>query len=150
LVTLARRILGDDVQAWDAVQEALIALWAEREMPQDPRSWLARAVVLRSLHIARLRARRRKHERRACERRPEASTRDDPSRWVDYEEVNRLFDESLRSIPPEYREVILLRTAAQMDYAEIADALGIPIGTVRSRLNRTREILRSTLLGRDA
>lgn len=50
MVAIARRILGDEVQAWDAVQEALIALWNEEEVPANPRAWLVRAVVLRSLH----------------------------------------------------------------------------------------------------
>ena len=76
MLTVARRILGDEVQAWDAVQEAMIALWNEEEVPPNPRAWLTRAVVLRSLHLARCRTRRRWHERRACERRPEASVRD--------------------------------------------------------------------------
>jgi RNA polymerase sigma-70 factor (ECF subfamily) len=145
MVTVARRILGDEVQAWDAVQEALIGLWNEGEIPPNPRAWLTRAVVLRSLHLARSRSRRRWHERRACERRPEASDRDDPTKGMEYEELERTLDETLRTIPPEYRDVILLRTAARMDYAAIADALHIPIGTVRSRLNRTRQIFRRAL-----
>ena len=59
--------------------------------------------------------------------------------------LTRTWDELLRTIPPEYREVILLRTAANMDYAAIADTLQIPIGTVRSRLNRTRQVFREAL-----
>jgi RNA polymerase sigma-70 factor (ECF subfamily) len=147
MVTLARRILGDEVQAWDAVQEALIALWDEGEIPPNPRAWLARAVVLRSLHLTRCRTRRRRHERRACERRLEASDRDNPTRPVEYVELARTLDEMLRTIPPDYRAVILLRMDADMDYAAIADALGIPIGTVRSRLSRTRGIFRKALSG---
>jgi RNA polymerase sigma-70 factor (ECF subfamily) len=145
MVSVARRILGDEVQAWDAVQEALVALWNEGEIPPNPRAWLARAVVLRSLHLSRCRARRRRHERRACERKPEASDRDDPTKSIEYEELAHTLDETLRTISPEYREVILLRTAADMDYAAIANTLQIPIGTVRSRLNRTRQVFREAL-----
>jgi RNA polymerase sigma-70 factor (ECF subfamily) len=145
MVSVARSILGDDVQAWDAVQEALIALWNEGEIPPNPRAWLTRAVVLRSLHLARCRTRRRRHERRACGRRPEASDQDDPRRQMEYEELARTLDETFRTTPPENREVILLRTAAHMDYAAIADVLQIPIGTVRSRLSRTRQVFREAL-----
>lgn len=145
LVSVARRILGDDAQAWDAVQEALIRLWNTGEIPPNPRAWLTRAVVLRSLHLARSRARRRRHELRACDRHPEASDRDDPSRSLEYEELAQTLDEAFQSIPPEYREVLLLRTVAHMDYASIAEALRIPVGTVRSRLNRTRQFLREVL-----
>ena len=40
LVSTARRVLGDDDMSWDAVQEALISLWRERQFPSDPRAWL--------------------------------------------------------------------------------------------------------------
>jgi RNA polymerase sigma-70 factor (ECF subfamily) len=148
MVTVARRILGDEVQAWDAVQEALISLWLEGEVPANPRAWLTRAVVLRSLHQTRCRSRRRRHERRACDQRPEASERDDPSRRMEYEDSRQTLNEVISTIPSESREVILLRTVAHMDYAEIADNLRIPVGTVRSRLNRTRQVLREALARR--
>lgn len=64
---------------------------------------------------------------------------------MEYEELNRVLDDAFRTIPVEYRDVALLRTAAHMDYAAIADALQIPIGTVRSRLSRTRRIFREAL-----
>jgi RNA polymerase sigma-70 factor (ECF subfamily) len=149
MVSVARRILGDEAQAWDAVQEALIGLWNEREIPPNPRAWLTRAVVLRSLHLARCRTRRRRHEKQACERRHEASDRDDPTLRLDYEDLAKTLDETLLAIRPECREVIQLRMTADMDYASIADALQIPIGTVRSRLNRTRQVFRE-VLARDA
>lgn len=142
MVAVARRILGDDAQAWDAVQEALIGLWNEGEVPPNPRAWLTRAVALRSLHLARSRARRRRHELRACAGRPESAGRDEPSRRLEYEELTRVVDRTLGSIPPDCRDVVLLRTTARMDYAAIAAALGIPIGTVRSRLNRARRRFR--------
>ena len=44
LVAVARRILRDEDAAWDAVQEALISLWRESEMPLNVRSWLLRTV----------------------------------------------------------------------------------------------------------
>ncbi|MDX2037642.1 MAG: sigma-70 family RNA polymerase sigma factor [Isosphaeraceae bacterium] len=148
MVRVARRILGDEVQAWDAVQEALISFWEQAEVPANPRSWLIRAVVLRSLHQARSRSRRRRHERRCCEERPEASERESASRRLEFDETERSLEAAFRSLPEEYRDVVRLRAGANMDYAAIAEALDIPIGTVRSRLNRTRRIFRD-LLARD-
>jgi RNA polymerase sigma-70 factor (ECF subfamily) len=145
LLSIAGRILGDEVQAWDAVQEVLISFWLEREMPANPRAWLTRAIALRSLHLARSRARRRRHERLACERRPEASDRDDPSGQMEFEELTQTLGETFLTITPESRDVILLRMAARMDYASIAATLQIPIGTVRSRLHRTRQVFRAAL-----
>lgn len=146
MVTVARRILGDEGQAWDPVQEALISLWLEDEMPPNPRAWLVRAVVLRSLHQARTQARRRRHEVRAGERRSETSERDEPSRRLEREELSRALNEALAEIPAEYREVFSLKAVDRMDYASIAEALQIPLGTVRSRLSRSRRALREILL----
>jgi RNA polymerase sigma-70 factor, ECF subfamily len=145
MLSVATRILGDEVQAWDAVQEVSISFWLEPELPANPRAWLTRATILRSLHLARCRTRRRRHERQACERRPEASNRDEPSGQLEFEELTRTLSETFLTITPESREVILLRMSARMDYASIAEALQIPIGTVRSRLHRTRQVFRAAL-----
>ena len=77
--------------------------------------------------------------------RPEASDRDEPSRRLEYEELKQALDGAMGGIPAEYRDVILLRVAARMDYAAIAEVLRIPVGTVRSRLSRTRRMFRVAL-----
>ena len=51
----------------------------------------------------------------------------------------------LRTLSPEYREILVLREYEQMSYAEIAQTLGVPQGTVESRLHRARAELRSKL-----
>jgi DNA-directed RNA polymerase specialized sigma24 family protein len=58
------------------------------------------------------------------------------------------FDRAVGALPPEQREVFLLVTVEEMSYEDVARALGIPIGTVMSRLYRAREKLRALLLGR--
>src|SRR3954454_19720694 len=83
LIALARRILRSDDLARDAVQEALLSLWLEAEVPPNPRAWLVRAVVHRSLHLMRSRARRRRHEGLACRQHPESSDQDDPARRLE-------------------------------------------------------------------
>ena len=60
----------------------------------------------------------------------------------------RLVDESIRSLPPEFREVIVFRELEELSYKEIAAIAGIPIGTVMSRLARARLQLRRALLER--
>jgi RNA polymerase sigma-70 factor (ECF subfamily) len=57
------------------------------------------------------------------------------------------FDRSISALPPEQREVFLLVTVEEMSYEDVAKTLGIPIGTVMSRLYRAREKLRAGLLG---
>jgi RNA polymerase sigma-70 factor, ECF subfamily len=145
LVSIARRILGDEDAAWDAVQEALVSLWLYDTMPLNLRSWLTRAVVHRSLHLARCQSRRHKHEFQARFGRSEASDRDDPSHHLEGEDLGRILEEALSRIAPDQRTVLLLSVVEQMDYESIAAALEIPIGTVRSRMNRARGALRELL-----
>jgi RNA polymerase sigma-70 factor (ECF subfamily) len=145
MLTAGCRILGDEVQAWDAVQDVLIGFWQRDELPGNPRAWLIGAVVRRSWHLARSRARRRRHEQHACMRHPEADDRNDPSLRIECEEFMGVVDETLRTIPADSRAVAVLRIDSEMDYAAIADSLKIPIGTVRSRLSRTRQAFRKAL-----
>jgi RNA polymerase sigma-70 factor (ECF subfamily) len=145
LIALARRILRSDDLALDAVQEALLSLWREADYPPNPRAWLVRAVVHRSLHLMRSRSRRRRHEARACLGRPEASDRDDPVHVIQSEDVVGKMREAFSEIAPDYREVLELRAVEELDYDAIARALRIPIGTVRSRLNRSRKAFREVL-----
>jgi RNA polymerase sigma-70 factor (ECF subfamily) len=59
----------------------------------------------------------------------------------------RDLDVSIRKLPPDQREVLLLVALEDMSYDETASTLGIPIGTVMSRLARAREKLRAMLSG---
>jgi RNA polymerase sigma-70 factor, ECF subfamily len=145
LVSTARRALGDDDMCWDAVQEALVSLWRERQLPSNLRAWLITAVGHRSLHLARCRARRTKHENEARFERLEEVNRDDPTRNVEREELRLALDNALSRISAEHRDVLVLSVLEEMDYQAIADRLDIPLGTVRSRLNRARRSLRDAL-----
>ncbi|HTI16557.1 MAG TPA: RNA polymerase sigma factor [Trinickia sp.] len=59
----------------------------------------------------------------------------------------RDLDYALQRLPPEQREVVLLVGLEEMSYADVALALGIPVGTVMSRLSRGRERLRALMAG---
>jgi RNA polymerase sigma-70 factor (ECF subfamily) len=150
MMRTSRRILHDDGLADDAIQEAFLTFWARGEPPENPQAWLLRAVTLRSLHLARSCRRRREHERRACLGRPEWSVRDEPSRLLDHSDLLRILDESLGQVSHKYRSVFDLWAFEEMDYAGIAETLHIPIGTVRSRLNRIRKAMRAALRERFA
>ena len=54
-------------------------------------------------------------------------------------------EEAINSLPPKYREVIVLRHKDDKPYEEIADLLGIPVGTVKARIFRARELLKQKL-----
>lgn len=56
---------------------------------------------------------------------------------------------ALAKLPPRYRDVLLVIAWGDLDYVEAAEALGVPVGTVRSRLHRARSRLREALGGSD-
>jgi RNA polymerase sigma-70 factor (ECF subfamily) len=145
LQRLARRILHSEDLADDAVQEALLGLWQEGRMPANPDGWLVRAVVHRSLHLNRSRRRRRGHEERAGAARPELDPRGDAARAIEAQELAQAIAAHLDRLPERLRAVFVLHEDERRDYESIAAALGVPVGTVRSRLHRAREALRAGL-----
>lgn len=147
LFAVAERILGDPARADDAVQEALVTLWSSREAPPNLRGWLVRTVVHRSLHARRTEQRRRKWEERAGEEWSATCPLCDPSESIEARELERDLGQALDALSDEHRVVVGLR-AEGLDYGAIAARLGVPVGTVRSRLNRAREALREELEGR--
>ena len=72
-----------------------------------------------------------------------------PSRTPEQEVMDSVtageVEEAMALLPPEYRMVVTLALSEEMSYKEIADAMGIPIGTVMSRLHRGRKFLQSKL-----
>jgi RNA polymerase sigma-70 factor (ECF subfamily) len=145
LRSAALAILHCEHHAWDAVQETLLALWRESELPPNLRAWLLRTVTYRSLQLRRCCARRRQREAAAAVFRGECSCGEDPARILDRQELSTLFEAACARLPEDLREVLLLRVIEKLDYEAIARRMAIPVGTVRSRLNRSRSALRTIL-----
>lgn len=139
----ARRILGDDDAAADAVQEALISLWQMGPVPEHLRRWLLRTVVHRSLHARRTSTRRAHWEDRGGTAVVPCALCD-PERKLEVRELLDLLDEAFAGLPPDQRRVLELRDVEGLEYRQIADQLGVPVGTVRSRLNRARARVRAS------
>lgn len=139
----ARRILGDDDAAGDAVQEALISLWQAGPLPDHLRRWLLRTVVHRSLHARRTNVRRAHWEDRGGEAVIPCALCD-PERSLEVRELIDVLEIALAALSPDQREVIELRDIDGLEYREIAARLGVPVGTVRSRLNRARARVRAS------
>ena len=140
------RLAGNPADAADATQEALIAI--VRGLPRfdrraAPRTWMYRVATNACLDELRRRGRRpRLGLDDAMAERP------DPSPPVDRSVTDRLtLDDALARLPEEFRVAVVLRDVQGMDYAQIAEVLQIPIGTVRSRIARGRKALAADLDG---
>lgn len=125
------------------MQDALIALWQQAEPPASPAAWLHRAVVLRCRQVHRAARRRRDHEHgAACELHRGC---DNPLHHAVAHELDERLQQALLRLPEEQRRALQLYVATGRDYAGVAAALSLPLGTVRSRLHRARLALLATV-----
>ncbi|MGE0144185.1 MAG: RNA polymerase sigma factor [Planctomycetota bacterium] len=139
---IARRVLGCDHLADDAVQETLIALWREGDRPAHLAAWLATAVLHRSLHLRRTLSRRAKHEHAAASRCSLHGDCDNPLHLAVAHELAADIDHACRCLPSEQRLAFTLANESGLDYRAISDRLGVPVGTVHSRIARARAAIR--------
>ena len=137
----ARALVGDRDGADDLVQDTLeravrkFHLWR----PGDLRAWLFS--IMHNVFVNQLKARKIKPEVEI----DEASI---PAHVPTVNSVDVLdLQRALQCLAPEQREVLLLVALEDMTYADVSGALGIPIGTVMSRLSRGRERLRRLMNG---
>jgi RNA polymerase sigma-70 factor (ECF subfamily) len=139
----ARRILGCPDAAHDAVQEALITLWLHPPEHGDERAWLLRTVLHRSLHARRTGQRRRRWEGSAGDALAADCRVCSPHHDLERRQIGALLDAALAALAEVYRTPFVLREIEGWEYVRIATELGIPVGTVRSRLSRARAALRT-------
>ncbi len=134
---VASRITGNAADTADATQEALIAV--VRGLPRfDGRSsfttWLYRVTTNACLDELRRRRRRPIPTLDSDSPPPEPSTAARDGAVVD----RLVLDAALAALPEEFRVPVVLRDLADLDYAEIAEVLDVPVGTVKSRIARGR------------
>jgi RNA polymerase sigma-70 factor (ECF subfamily) len=148
--TLARYLLRDEHDAQDVVQEAsLRALrYFDGYSGGDPRAWLLAIVRNCSLTWRR----RHRVDDRTVPFEDVALPADDadaPDAVAVQASEQARVQKAIDSLPDEFREVIVLREVQDLSYREIGDIVGVPIGTVMSRLARARKRL-AVLLQIDA
>jgi RNA polymerase sigma-70 factor, ECF subfamily len=144
LYNVAYRLTGNDDDAYDLVQEALLRVrkGLETYQPGSMEAWLSRIVT--NVFLDEVRRRRR----RPVEALPEDPERLLPSSPGADEATDSLSDDvqaALRRLPEDFRTAVVLCDVVGLSYEEIADALSVPVGTVRSRIHRGRRLLRTAL-----
>jgi len=140
LFAVCRRMTGNDSDAADACQEALISIVRNlHKFDQRSRfaTWSYRIAVNASLDEMRRRRRRPQPSDVAVFDSPRRAGPDPAAEVAD----RLTLDRALADLSPEFRSAVVLRDVAGLDYAEIASVLGIPPGTVRSRIARGRAAL---------
>ncbi len=138
---LAWAILGNDEEAQDATQDAFTVAWRHRRSLRDPdklEAWLGRILVNTCRDRLRSRARR---PVQPLELSSLPSVSDGSQAAASRDELGR----ALKSLNPDQRIVIVLRFWADMTVDDIADRLGVPAGTVKSRIHHSLRTLRSSL-----
>lgn len=162
LLGVARRLTRNDADAEDLVAETVVRAWKSLDSlhcEKAMRSWLFR--ILNNTFVS---------EWRRARVRPQFEPLDDDeedaaAQFSLFEQMHQPFllwfsnpeqafldklmhediEKALDSLPEHHRMVVLLADVEELGYAEIADVLGIPIGTVRSRLARARAALQKLL-----
>lgn len=144
LYNVALRTLGDPDDARDATQNAFVKAWMNLGQFDQSRklfSWLYRIALNESINRLRTRRRQEPLDERLVDQGQA------PDEGAEQQEQRQQLELAMAQLSEGYREVLVLRHWMQLSYDEIADAIGIPPKTVKSRLfsARTRlgEILRS-------
>jgi RNA polymerase sigma factor (sigma-70 family) len=152
--TLARYLLRDAADAEDAAQECFLRALRHFDSYRGPamKPWLL--TILRNVCNAEFA--RRSAQAIPTDRTDDDGTADDSPLWQEPQAspetslLRQRDDDAMRrliaALPAQYREAIVLRDINDLSYRDIAEVLGVPIGTVMSRLARARDMLRERWL----
>jgi RNA polymerase sigma-70 factor (ECF subfamily) len=142
LHAIAHRILRDVDLADDATQQALLSVWRDLPQLRDParfEGWAYR-LLIRACYAEGKKARRWAPNLRVLPL-DEADDADDVATVADRDQLERAF----RRLSVDHRVVVVMHHYLDLSIDEVADALGVPVGTVRSRLFYAMRALRAAL-----
>ena len=157
LLAVARRLLGNEEDARDAVQDAFLSAFRSIDRFDGQSAlgtWLHRIAV--NAALMKLRKRRQSHEKSIDHLLPRFSNDGHPAeptapwesaaeRALERKETRDFVRRAIDELPENYRTVLLLRDIEGLDTGETAKELGVSEGVVKTRLHRARQALRSVL-----
>jgi RNA polymerase sigma-70 factor (ECF subfamily) len=144
LFNLIYRMLQNREEAEDILQETFLRVFKERES-YDPTFAFSTWIYTIALNLCRNELKRKKRfkffgiDLIKDDRRYAVETKANPG------SVSSTLEKAIASLPVKYRTVFLLREVNQLSYEEMSESLSIPLGTVKSRVNRARLMLRKKL-----
>lgn len=151
LYRVALRFTREPAKAEDLVQDTMVKAyrnWEKFEPGTSARAWLL--AILRNTFINAYRREKREpipmeHEVLDLHMAAQPGEESDPEGAFFDKIVDEKILQALDALPPEFREVMVLSDIEGLPYAEIAHALSIPVGTVKSRLFRARRLMQTDL-----
>jgi len=153
---VAYRLLGREADALDAVQDGFVKALTNLDRFRGNSSfktWLLRIVGNAALDLGRRRKREGWNDRPrevVPPDRPGPDAAPPPGTALEWADVRRVIECALARLPEAQRQTFVLHVDGEMSYREVADALGISIGTVMSRLFYARQKLKTLLADRVA
>ncbi len=146
VLAMLRRLCGNPHDADDVFQEVAARVWLNlksRPRLRSPKAWLMTIAYRQFLDH---RARRPLHVPLLDHDAPERDwSDDDPSRVLERSEEARVLDEAVQKLPESLRSIIVLHYTGGLSLRETAQAVGVSVGTVKSRLNTSLAQLRRRL-----
>ncbi len=145
----ASAILGDREEALDASQDAFVRAWRYIcKYNGQAKFYTWYSTILRNLCITRLRKRKRQRTYVLAGDHPGPQPNQaDPAALAQRNERAELLWQGVFGLSETHREIIVMNHFMHMSYKQISQELGIPIGTVMSRLHQARQALRRKLIG---
>ncbi len=148
---LAFRMLGNEDEAAEAVQEAFLSAWQSLHTFRGEArfsTWLYRIVYHACLRMLEQR-RRDTRDKNAATLQAQESARLEAGQEVHTiltdRERARTIQQAIQQLPGKYRAVLILRHLQELTYEEIAHSLGLPVGTIKTHLFRARNLLKERL-----
>jgi RNA polymerase sigma-70 factor (ECF subfamily) len=150
LYTLALRIVGNAADAEEVLLDAFEQVWRTADTFDPARGgvwrWLVLLIRSRALDRVRSMANKRLHEHPTSAEHIEISSSEPlPEEITVLSQLQNLVRQALAALPPEQRNVLELAYFSGMTHAEIATVLGIPLGTIKTRLRMAMDKLRFAL-----
>lgn len=150
IYNLAYRILGDEEAASDATQDAFLSAYKAigKFRGGSFKGWLLRIVTNTCYDQLRRKKRQPTTSSEAVylDSAPPWAQNEEPEEYALRQELGRIIQRGLATLPPEQRIALVLSDIQGLSYQEIAEVMGTSLGTVKSRLNRGRASLRDHLL----
>jgi RNA polymerase sigma-70 factor, ECF subfamily len=144
LVNVIYRMLNDRNEAEDLVQETFLRVWTHRQ-DYDFSYCLSTWIYTIALNLAKneLRKHRKFKFFNLTDMTEKGLELPDPK--MGPSALGHMLDQAIATLPAKYKSAFLLRDVEQMSYEEVAQILGVPLGTVKSRVNRARSVLKEHL-----